>query len=266
MNILLNAGFTRQVFENRNQKFGAFFLRKSYSKNLFRGFLIGLLITLVIIYIPVISSHILPKEDQKKTQVVEVILEDIPSIVEKPEALTPPPPPPPKIEKPKISKVKFLPPVVKPDDEIEVEELPPTDSQLEESNPGDQNQEGDKDAIEIEPVPEQAIVEEKEEIYVYVPKMPEFKGGQKKFISYLSNNLEYPAEAEKNQIEGKVYVEFYVDKDGSIKDIKILKSLGYGCDEAAIRVIKNSPKWNPGMKDGKPVAVKQRIPINFYLE
>lgn len=266
MNILLNSGFTRQIFENRNQKFGAYILRRVYSKNLLKGFLIGLVIILTIISVPVISSQFFPEKELKKPQVVEVVLEDIPSIVEKPELLPPPPPPPPKIEKPKIAQVKFLPPVVKPDEEIEVEELPPTETQLEESNPGDTDQKGDKDAIEIEPAPAQALVEEKEEIYVYVPKMPEFIGGQKKFIAYLSNNLEYPAEAERNQVEGKVYVEFYVDKDGSIKDIKILKSLGYGCDEAAIKVIKNSPKWNPGMKDGKPVPVKQRIPINFYLE
>jgi len=84
-------------------------------------------------------------------------------------------------------------------------------------------------------------------------------------IVYLQRNLKYPDLAIEHNIQGKVYVKFVVRKDGSIEHIEVVKGIGGGCDQEAVRVIKNSPKWSPGMHDGEPVNVWFTVPINFQL-
>jgi len=84
--------------------------------------------------------------------------------------------------------------------------------------------------------------------------------------SYLRENLRYPREARKKEIEGKVIVKFIVNEDGTVSDVTVLKCIGGGCDEAAMRVIKYMPRWKPGTKDGKPVKVYFTLPIHFKLD
>lgn len=94
---------------------------------------------------------------------------------------------------------------------------------------------------------------------------PQFPGGEKQFEKYLAKNIHYPDIAIKNNIQGKVVLNFLVKKDGSIGDIKVSRSISKDIDEEAIRVLKNSPKWKPGTHQGKPDSVHYRIPINFEL-
>lgn len=101
--------------------------------------------------------------------------------------------------------------------------------------------------------------------FVSIEKQPEFPGGLKKFYQYLSKSIKYPQLAQENNVQGKVFVSFIVEKDGELSDITITRGLGSGTDEEAVRVIENSPKWNPGIADGKPVRVKYNININFTL-
>lgn len=97
-------------------------------------------------------------------------------------------------------------------------------------------------------------------------KKASFKGGESAFYKYISNNVKYPKDAIKNKIEGKIVVQFTVNKDGRIIDVSTLgKTLGYGLEEEAIRVIKNMPKWEPAVQKGKNVAMRFQIPINFSL-
>ncbi len=87
-----------------------------------------------------------------------------------------------------------------------------------------------------------------------------------KFYSFIGKTIKYPAEAVKNKVQGKVFLSYIVEKDGSLSDVQIAgKILGSGTDEEAVRVIKSSPRWNPGLVDGKPVRVKYNIPISFAL-
>ncbi|MES2445888.1 MAG: TonB family protein [Bacteroidota bacterium] len=95
---------------------------------------------------------------------------------------------------------------------------------------------------------------------------PNYPGGMFKFYEYLGKNIKYPTMAADNEIQGNVFVSFVVEKDGSLTDIKIDRKLGYGTDEEALRVLKLSKRWNPGMQNGKPVRVKYNIPIKFSLE
>lgn len=94
---------------------------------------------------------------------------------------------------------------------------------------------------------------------------PEFSGGQKELIKYVSNNIKYPLAARQANIQGKVYISFIVDKDGSVKDAKVRQGIGAGCDEEALRIVKGSPKWKPGVLNGSPVRTNMVLPITFQF-
>jgi protein TonB len=116
-------------------------------------------------------------------------------------------------------------------------------------------------ARQAEEMPE----EKAEEIFTIVEQKPEPNGGLKAFYEYVGENLKYPAKASRMGIEGRVFVEFIVEKDGSLTDINVAKGIGGGCDEEAVRVISNAPKWNPGKQRGNAVRVRMVIPIMFKL-
>lgn len=111
---------------------------------------------------------------------------------------------------------------------------------------------------------EEELVEE--EIFTIVEKMPVFPGGVEALFGYLANNIEYPDMAKDAKVEGKVYITFVVDKTGSVSAVKVLRGIGAGCDEEAIRVVKEMPKWDPGRQRGKAVKVQYNLPINFILK
>lgn len=120
--------------------------------------------------------------------------------------------------------------------------------------------------IEATDVVEQVQVQEKEEAFTVVEDMPEFSGGEQALYKYLANNIKYPAEAHEKGIEGRVYITFVVEKDGSLTEIKIARGIGNGCDKEAMRVVTEMPKWTPGKQRGKIVRVKYILPIRFILK
>jgi len=112
---------------------------------------------------------------------------------------------------------------------------------------------------------DEPIIEEVELPFIYVEDMPEFEGGKMAFMKHIAKQVKYPRLAKNLGIEGRVFVEFVIDKEGNITEVKAVKGIGAGCDEEAVRVIKNAPKWKPGKQRGKPVKVKMVLPINFKL-
>ncbi|MEX2336568.1 MAG: TonB family protein [Fulvivirga sp.] len=158
-----------------------------------------------------------------------------------------PPPPPPKIVQPEIIEV--------PDEEIIEEEIE-IDLDVEITE-----EEVIEDII-ITEAPEEEVADQIFQI-VEDPAMP--PGGYAAFYKYVSDNMKYPAQARRMGIEGKVYVQFVVDKDGSLTEVKAVKGIGAGCDEEAVRVIKNAPKWSPPKQRGKPVKQRIILPITFRL-
>jgi TonB family protein len=104
------------------------------------------------------------------------------------------------------------------------------------------------------------------EVFTVVEQNPEFPGGIRELGNYLGRSIRYPSAAQRANVQGKVFVVFVVGKDGDIRDPKILKGIGFGCDEEALRVTLNMPKWNPGKQNGKAVAVQYNLPIAFVLE
>ncbi len=109
------------------------------------------------------------------------------------------------------------------------------------------------------------IREEEEATLTVAQQMPVFPGGEQAMYEFLGRHLEYPQEAKKKKIQGRVWVAFVVNKDGSLSNIKVLRGIGGGCNAAAIKAIRAMPKWKPGMQLGKPVKVQYQIPIKFTL-
>ena len=96
--------------------------------------------------------------------------------------------------------------------------------------------------------------------------MPEFPGGEQAMMDFVAKNVQYPKEAMEKEISGRVLVGFIVEKDGSISETEVVKGIGGGCDEEAVRVVKAMPKWKPGKQDGKPVRVHFLLPLTFKLQ
>ena len=100
-------------------------------------------------------------------------------------------------------------------------------------------------------------------VYAMVDERAQFPGGQNEMLKYLQENLQYPEAAKANNVHGRVFVKFIVERDGSLSDIKVMKGLGNGCDEEAIRLIQSMPKWKPGKNKGKEVRTSMTVPVNF---
>ena len=110
------------------------------------------------------------------------------------------------------------------------------------------------------------IVEVKPPPFIVVEEMPNYPGGDDARIKFITDNVVYPVMAKESNIQGTVYVTFVVEADGSITDVKVLRGIGGGCDEEAVRVVKMMPKWNAGKQSGKSVRVQFNLPIKFTLQ
>ncbi len=114
----------------------------------------------------------------------------------------------------------------------------------------------------LEPMPSEPVPDEP---FILVEEMPSPLGGYEAFYKFVSKHLKYPSQARRMGIEGKVFVNFIIDENGIITDMNILKGIGAGCDKEVLRIMSKAPKWNPGKQRGKPVKVKQVLPIEFRL-
>lgn len=119
---------------------------------------------------------------------------------------------------------------------------------------------------EIKPVVTEIEEEDVEEtIYVVVEEEPDFPGGMEALLKYLQDNIQYPQLAKENNITGKVFVTFVVEKDGRVTQVKLLRDIGGGCGNEAMRVVKAMPKWKPGKQQGRPVRTQFNLPVVFNL-
>jgi len=169
-------------------------------------------------------------------------VEEMTDITRQEQPPPPPPPPPQTIE------------VI--EDDSEVEEADIEDTEI------------DQETVIAPIVQEQVEVVEQtreQEVFMVVEDMPEFPGGEAKMFKYIADNVDYPPLARENNIQGRVTVQFVVDENGKIIDAKVLKGIGWGCDEAALRVVNSMPRWKPGKQRNKAVRVRFVIPIRFVL-
>jgi protein TonB len=256
---LLNNQWLEIVFEGRNKKYGAYDLRKSVTKSTIRAFIIGSILFAVLVSIPTLMS-LLPEKKVEETLDTKITTVKLPPKKEKPKDINLPPPPPPA---PKVDQVKFVKPVVAKADEV-VEEIVVM-KEIKDKNIGKETIKGDPDAVlTVEPVGKgvAAVVEEDNTVYnlAGIEVKPDFPGGMKKFYEFVGNNYQVP---EGENLNGKVYVSFTVEKDGTLSDIKVMRDIGYGTGKEAIRVLNKCPRWSPGEQNGKKVRCTYSLPINI---
>jgi len=243
------------VFKGRNQSYGAYVLRKKYQKYVTISMIIALILLIGGVAYPVIASYLYKKNIVKEEKSVETEILNAPK-----EDLPPPPPPPPPPEA-MAEKVKFTVPKV-------VEDTVETGLATQDDLSTKGNVEAPpEEEIVVEEVKEQVIQQEApKEIFTVVEEQPTYPGGDEARIKFLQENIKYPEEAKELGVQGKVFVTFVVEVDGSITDVRVLRGIGAGCDEEAIRVVKSMPKWQPGKQRGQAVRVQFNLPIKFTLQ
>jgi len=270
INKILSSDILDLLFEDRNKAYGAYELRKTYKKRLTIALLCTAVVALLALGGSLLASTLKKKEG--KIQVRELTLQDLKQEEEKkPE---PPPPPPPKQEPPKVEMTKFTPPKIVKDEEVKKDEIPPEVKELENTKIDVVSQEGIKDeglAPTIVDEGKQVVEEKKEEdenkVFEKVEVEASFKGGEREWTKYLLRNLDANIPIENNANEGTytVTVQFIVDKEGKISDVKALSSHGYGMEEEAVRVIKKGPDWVPAIQNGRNVKAYRKQPITFVV-
>ena len=259
------------IFEGRNQAYGAFNLRQHYRPTLNRALGLGVGLFIAALSLPTLYTWLNPNQsviDQQSMQEIQLTkIEEPPTELPLP---TPPVEPP-----PAVNTVRNLPPVVMPEADVAVDNPPPTTDQLQDATSGTQTADGTGD-IEVIAPPEASAPTSMEKAveaapaaeapFVVVEQQPEFPGGMNALRDFLGKSLNYPRAAASAGVSGKVFISFVVNTDGSLADVQVLKGIGFGCDEEALRVIHKMPHWKPGRQSGRTVRVKYNLPISFTLE
>ena len=261
------------VFENRNQSYGAYVLRKESGNYLTKALLIAALFFIGSTMLlsasfwwntkEVVSSTTLPKPDETiyELELIEVPKKLEPLVESTPAASTE-----------KFKQIEYITPNVVADQLVTTE--PPTTDALSSAVINTNTIEGPSSGLTNAPAVSNLTggdgtrVEANPDVLFNsggVEVLPEFPGGMAAWSKFLSKNLRYPPIAQENGVSGRVTVSFVVERNGEISAIKVLRGIGAGCDEEAIRVIKKSPIWKPGMQNGKAVRVSYVIPIVFQM-
>ena len=274
---LISGEWTDIVFADRNQAYGAYALRKSTGRRNVVAILAVILLAIAcqigltlkniadaaaaqkaaMNQVTELSALTQKKKEAKVERKQLVKQEQVQKVVEKVK-----------------SSVKFTAPVIKKDDEVKPEDELKTQDELMKSSAAIGsfdvvgNDEGGevlkaKEVIAQEPVKPK---EEENKVFDVVEQMPSYPGGMGALMQYLSSNIKYPVIAEENGIQGRVVCTFVVERDGSITDVRVAKSVDPSLDKEACRVIKSMPHWIPGKQNGSAVRVKYTLPVTFRLQ
>lgn len=271
-NKILSADVLDLVFEGRNKDYGAYDLRKTYNRRITRALIITASVAILALGGSFLASAMKGKDD-KKVKMNEMTIQDVKQ-EEKKEPPPPPPPPPPKQEPPKVEMKQFTPPVIKKDEEVE--KPPPPQEELKEAKIDVVNQEGIKDEGIVAPtvidegkqIVEEKPVEDENKIFDKVEIEASFPGGDAKWRRYLEQNANGQVATDNGAPEGTytTVVQFVVDKEGNISDVRALTNHGYGMEQEAMRVIKKGPKWTPAVQNGRQVKAFRKQPITFQVQ
>jgi protein TonB len=269
-NKILNADILDLIFEDRNKEYGAYDLRKTYNKRILKA----LLITASIAVLALLGSLLAKAFQGKNNNVVqhEITLQEIKEEEKKPDIPPPPPPKPP--PPPQVEMAKFTPPKIVKDEEVK--EVIQENKELEDKKIDVVNQDGIKDDQIATPTQidegKQVIEEKKDDdenkIFEKVEVEAAFPGGESAWKKFLERNLRGDVATENGAPAGQytVWVQFVVDKEGNVSDVKALTSHGYGMEDEAVRVIKKGPQWKPAIQNGRNVKAYRKQPITFMIE
>ncbi len=272
---LISSDWVDLVFEGRNKAYGAYRLRKSTTKRNILA-MVAVVILLVVAFIILTVKNFVDEQRAKvaMTQVAELTNYDQPKkkaevkqkkVEVEPERV---------VERVKSS-IKFTAPVIKKDEEVKPDEELKTQDELMSTKTaiGSFDVKGNDDANgeilkakEVIAEPEPPKHEEGNKVFDIVEQQPLFPGGPAALMKYLSENTKYPVVAQENGVQGRVTVQFVVEKDGSISDVHVLRGVDPSLDKEAVRVVKSMPRWTPGKQNGITVRVNYRVPVLFRLQ
>jgi len=273
---LIDNSWVDLVFEGKNQAYGAYQLRKDTGKRNVKA-LIWVLIGIGLIFLAVFlnvqiqnaikesqsidtdvelsklaqkkETKVERKDDMKKIEVEQKVVEKV------------------------KSSVKFTAPEIKKDDEVKPEDEIKSQDDLAKTNTaiGTFDVKGNDEAEGVvlkanEMAIDEKPKEEETKVFDVVEQMPEFPGGQAALLKWISDNIKYPTIAEENGIQGRVVCTFVVERDGSVTDVQVARSIDPSLDKEAVRVLKKMPKWIPGKQNGSAVRVKYTVPVTFRLQ
>lgn len=272
---LISSDWVDLVFEGRNKAYGAYRLRKSTTKRNILA-MVAVVILLIVAFIILTVKNFVDEQRAKvaMTQVAELTNYKQPEkkaevkqkkVEVEPERV---------VERVKSS-IKFTAPVIKKDEEVKPDEELKTQDELMSTKTaiGTFDVKGNDDANgevlkakEVIAEPEPPKHEEENKVFDIVEQQPLFPGGPAALMKYLSENTKYPVVAQENGVQGRVTVQFVVEKDGSISDVHVLRGVDPSLDREAVRVVKSMPRWTPGKQNGINVRVNYRVPVLFRLQ
>lgn len=272
---LISSDWVDLVFEGRNKAYGAYRLRKSTTKRNILA-MVAVVLLLIVAFIILTVKNFVDEQRAKvaMTQVTELTNYKQPEkkaevkqkkVEVEPERV---------VERVKSS-IKFTAPVIKKDEEVKPDEELKTQDELMSTKTaiGTFDVKGNDDANgevlkakEVIAEPEPPKHEEENKLFDIVEQQPMFPGGQTALLKYLSEHTKYPVVAQENGVQGRVTVQFVVEKDGSISDVHVLRGVDPSLDKEAVRVVKSMPRWTPGKQNGINVRVNYRVPVLFRLQ
>ncbi len=272
---LISSDWVDLVFEGRNKAYGAYRLRKSTTKRNILA-MVAVVLLLIVAFIILTVKNFVDEQRAKvaMTQVAELTNYKQPEkkaevkqkkVEVEPERV---------VERVKSS-IKFTAPVIKKDEEVKPDEELKTQDELMSTKTaiGTFDVKGNDDANgeilkakDVIAEPEPPKHEEENKVFDIVEQQPLFPGGPAALMKYLSENTKYPVVAQENGVQGRVTVQFVVEKDGSISDVHVLRGVDPSLDKEAVRVVKSMPRWTPGKQNGITVRVNYRVPVLFRLQ
>ena len=272
---LIDNSWVELVFENKNKAYGAYQLRKETGKRNVKAMIIVFATIAAIIvaaWAKVAIENAMPKKVAIETDVeLSKLAQKKEAKVERKEPV--------KVEmEQKVvekvkSSVKFTAPEIKKDEDVKPEDELKSQDDLAKTNTAigsfdvKGNDEAEGEVLKAkEVIADENPKEEATKVFDVVAQMPQFPGGQQALFEYLSKNIKYPVIAEENGVQGRVIVTFVVERDGSITDVKVVKSVDPSLDKEAQRVVKAMPHWIPGKQNGSAVRVKYTVPVTFRLQ
>jgi len=256
------------VFEDKNKEYGAFQLRRYSGVRHLKAMVFAIFLVVLSISTPLILKSILPVKKERVTEVTNLSNLKVEDTKTKEENKVDAPPPP-ELK----STIKFTAPIITTDDQVADNDDLKTQDELTQSKLSISTKDvigkddgtgvdiADLDAAQLDGGNNNKV---EEQIYLVVEQSPEFQGDMT-LNEYLAANIVYPRLAKESGITGTVYVQFVVEADGSISNVKLARGIGGDCDEEAIRVVKNMPRWKPGKQNGRAVRVSFTLPIKFLL-
>ncbi len=259
---LQNASFDDIVFEGKNKTYGAYLIRQRSNRATMTALGISVAIFLLAVFLPRIISALTPEEVIVNTGPVEVV-----TALDAPPPLDDATPPPPVDIPPPAKTIQFVAPKVeenvveKEEVVLDVEEAKTTvTSTVTNEGPATVQIDLNQKVEVVVPDPPKVLS------FVNVEQKPSFPGGDAAFFKYLGENINYPTFALESEIQGRVLVSFTISESGAITNARVVKGIGGGCDEEALRVIKTMPAWSPGKQNGRPVTVTHTLPVLFRLQ